>query len=131
MQSYIIWVVRDDRKCDFLFQVSDNTWNAYNRWPSQFSLYDDGQKVWYWGPDVKVSFDRPYGNYCQILDAPLSVGSGEFFLWEFPLAFWMEKHGYDVSYISNTDTHADPQGLLRAKGLLSVGHDEYWSRDDV
>ncbi len=127
LQSYLIWVVRDDRKCDFLFQVSDNTWNAYNRWPGQFSLYDDGQKVWYWGPDVKTSFDRPYGKYCQILDAPLSVGSGEFFLWEFPLAFWMEKQGYDVSYISNTDTHVDPDGFLRARGWLSVGHDEYWS----
>ena len=126
-QSYVIWVVRDDRKCDFLLQTSDNTWNAYNRWPSQFSLYDDGKAVWYWGPDVKVSFDRPYGKYCQILDAPLSVGSGEFFLWEFPLAYWMEQHGYDVSYISNTDTHADPQGMTRAKGWLSVGHDEYWS----
>ena len=34
LQSYVIFVVRDDRKADFLFQVSDNTWNAYNRWPS-------------------------------------------------------------------------------------------------
>jgi hypothetical protein len=127
LQSYIIWVVRDDRACDYLFQTSDNTWNAYNRWPSQFSLYDDGKKVWYWGPDVKVSFDRPYGKYCQILDAPLSVGSGEFFLWEFPLAYRMEQHGHDVSYISNTDTHSDPDGLLRAMGWISVGHDEYWS----
>src|SRR5262249_45094514 len=46
-----------------------------------------------------------------------------------PLAFWMEKEGYDVSYISNYDTHSDPRGLLRAKGWLSVGHDEYWSLD--
>ena len=45
----------------------------------------------------------------------------------FPLAFWMEKEGYDVSYISNIDTHSDPQGLLRSKGFISVGHDEYWS----
>jgi hypothetical protein len=127
LQSYVIFVVRDDRKADFLFQVSDNTWNAYNRWPSQFSLYDDGKSVWYWGPDVKTSFDRPYGKYCQIFDAPLSVGSGEFLLWEFPLAYWMEEKGYDVTYISNTDTHADPSGLMRAKGFLSVGHDEYWT----
>src|SRR5262249_55051218 len=28
---------------------------------------------------------------------------------------------------SNVDTHADPTGLRRAKGWLSVGHDEYWS----
>ena len=127
LQSYVIFVVRDDRKADLLFQVSDTTWNAYNRWPSQFSLYDDGKKVWYWGPNVQTSFDRPYGKYCQILDAPLSVGSGEFLLWEFPLAYWMEQHGYDVTYISNLDTHSDPAGLSRGKGWLSVGHDEYWS----
>jgi len=41
----------------------------------------------------------------------------------------MEKEGYDVSYISNVDTHVDPKGLLRAKAFLSVGHDEYWSLD--
>ena len=129
LQSYVVFVVRDDRKADFLFQVSDNTWNAYNRWPSQFSLYDDGKKEWYWGPNVRVSYDRPYGKYCQIFDAPLSVGSGEFLLWEFPLAFWMEKQGYDLTYISNVDTHADAAGLKRAKAWLSVGHDEYWSRE--
>jgi hypothetical protein len=129
LQSYIVFIVRDDRICDFLFQCSDTTWAAYNRWPSQWSLYDDGKKVWYWGPDVRVSWDRPYGKYCQILDAPLSQGSGEFLLWEFPLAFWMEKEGYDVSYVSNVDTHSDPQGLLRGKAWVSVGHDEYWSLD--
>jgi len=127
LQSYVVFVVRDDRKADFLFQVSDTTWNAYNRWPSQFSLYDDGKKEWYWGPNVQTSFDRPYGKYCQVVDAPLSVGSGEFLLWEFPLAYWMEQHGYDLTYISNLDTHADVEGLRRAKGWLSVGHDEYWS----
>lgn len=129
LQSYVIFVVRDDRKADFLLQVSDNTWNAYNRWPSQFSLYDDGKAQWYWGPDVQVSFDRPYGKYCQIFNAPLSVGSGEFLLWEFPFTFWAEQRGYDVTYISNVDTHADPAGLKRAKGWISVGHDEYWSLD--
>src|SRR5262249_28850988 len=74
-----------------------------------------------------VSWDRPYGKYCQIFDAPLSQGSGEFLLWEFPLAYWMEQHGYDVSYISNVDTHADAAGLLRGRCFLSVGHDEYYS----
>ncbi|MBI4602869.1 MAG: hypothetical protein HY721_13005 [Planctomycetes bacterium] len=129
LQSYAIFILRDDRAADFIFQCSDTTWQAYNRWPSQFALYDDGKKEWYWGPEVDVSFDRPYGKYCQILDAPLSTGSGEWFLWEFPLAFWMESRGYDVTYISNLDTHADPAGLRRAKGFLSVGHDEYYSGD--
>ena len=127
LQSYIIFIVRDDRRSDFLYQCSDNTWQAYNRWPSQFSLYDDGKNEWYWGGGVQVSFDRPYGKYCQILEQPLSIGSGEFFLWEFPFVYWLEAHGFDVSYISNTDTHSDPSGLLRARGLISCGHDEYWS----
>ncbi|MEM9659961.1 MAG: N,N-dimethylformamidase beta subunit family domain-containing protein, partial [Planctomycetota bacterium] len=107
--------------------ASDHTWQAYNRWPSQFSLYDDGDSPWYWGGDVQVSFNRPYGKYCQIVDQPLSIGSGEFFLWEFPFVYWLEAEGYDVSYISNQDTHDDFEGLLRGQGLLSVGHDEYWT----
>jgi hypothetical protein len=131
LQSYVIFVVRDDRPCDFLFQVSDTTWAAYNRWPDLWSLYDDGTPPhnWYTGPGVAVSFDRPYGKYRQILDAPLSQGSGEWLLWEFNLAYWMEANGYDVSYISNLDTHADPAGLRRAKAFISQAHDEYWSLD--
>jgi hypothetical protein len=39
----------------------------------------------------------------------------------------MEQHGYDVSYISNIDTHADSVRLLKAKSFISIGHDEYWS----
>ncbi len=128
LQSYVIFIVRDTRRADFIFQCSDTTWQAYNRWPSQFALYDDGNSVWYWGPDVQVSFNRPYGKYCQILDAPLSTGSGEWFLWEFPFAYWLESLGYDVTYVSNLDTHAaTPPDLRRAKGFLSVGHDEYWT----
>jgi hypothetical protein len=127
LQSYVIFIVRDDRKADLLFQCSDTTWQSYNRWPSQFSLYDDGRSEWYWGPGGDISFDRPYGKYCQILDQPLSIGSGEWFLWEFPLAYWLEQQGYDVTYISNIDAHADPAGLMRARGLLSVGHDEYYT----
>jgi len=126
-QSYVIFIVRDDRKADLLFQCSDNTWQAYNRWPDQYALYDDGQSEWALKPGVRVSYDRPYGKYCQILDAPLSQGSGEFLLWEFPFAYWLEREGYDVTYCSNTDTHSDPDSLFRAKGFLSVGHDEYWS----
>lgn len=126
-QSYVIFIVRDDRRADFVFQCSDNTWQAYNRWPDQFALYDNGEHQWWWGGNVQVSYNRPYGKYCQILDAPLSTGSGEWFLWEFPFAYWLEEQGHDVTYISNLDTHADPRGLLRGKGLLSVGHDEYWS----
>ena len=127
LQSYIIFTVRDDRECDFLYHCSDNTWQAYNRWPSKYSLYDSAENEWHWGAEVRVSYQRPYGKYRQILDAPLSIGSGEFFLWEFPMVHWLESQGYDVSYQSNADTHAYPDRLLKTRGLLSVGHDEYWT----
>ncbi|WP_422924014.1 N,N-dimethylformamidase beta subunit family domain-containing protein [Singulisphaera sp. PoT] len=128
-QSYVIFIVRDDRACDFLFQCADTTWSAYNRWPDQWALYDDGKNEWYLGPRVRVSWDRPYGKYCQVADNPLATGTGSFMLWEFPLSYWLEKEGYDVSYISTVDTHTDAPGLMRARGFLSVGHDEYWSRE--
>ena len=39
-QSYVIFIVRDDRPADVLFQCSDNTWQAYNGWPVQvFALH--------------------------------------------------------------------------------------------
>lgn len=128
-QSYVIFIVRDNRAADFIFQCSDNTWQAYNAWPDNFSLYKNERKdgkLLVGG--IKVSFDRPYGRYVQIFDNPLSQGSGEFLLWEFPLAFWMEQQGYDVTYCSNSDVHNDVKCLTRAKAFLSVGHDEYWSR---
>ncbi|HZR79456.1 MAG TPA: N,N-dimethylformamidase beta subunit family domain-containing protein [Candidatus Binatia bacterium] len=128
-ESYLIFVVRDDREADFVFQCSDLTWQAYNRWPDRYSLYDDGEKFWAWGPDADVSFDRPYAKYSQLVDAPLSTGSGEWLLWEFPLAYWMEREGYDVTYVSSVDTHRDPMAHARAAGFLSVGHDEYYTME--
>jgi hypothetical protein len=131
LESYLIWVVRDDRKADLMFQVSDLTWQAYNRWPAWRSLYDWKDEPWRTTPGARVGFDRPYGFYYNLLPAgfvPHSGGSGEFLLWEFPLAFWLEGQGYDVTYASNLDTHNDADGLLRVKGFLSVGHDEYWTR---
>jgi hypothetical protein len=133
-EAYFIFIVRDDRKADLLFQASDMTWLAYNRWPQWRSLYDLGTAPWGASDDkvgYDVGFDRPYALYWNGYPAgfhPLTNGSGEFLMTEFPLAFWLEKEGYDVTYISNVDTHADAKGLLRAKVFLSVGHDEYWTR---
>jgi hypothetical protein len=118
-----VFIVRDNRKAAVLFQVSDNTWAAYNRWPDDFSLYTDPRHSW--APGVAVSFDRPYGKYPQIFDHPLSVGSGEFLLWEFPLVYWLERQGHDVTYTSNSDMLSESE-FTRARVFLSVGHDEYW-----
>ncbi|MCP5560295.1 MAG: hypothetical protein H7A55_21300 [Verrucomicrobiaceae bacterium] len=122
-QSYVVFIVKDDRPADILFQCSDNTWQAYNRWPENESLYTDPRAAH--APGVSVSFDRPYGKYVQIFENPLSFGSGEFLLWEYPLCFWLESQGYDVTYCSNSD-NLEPANLSRCKAMISVGHDEYW-----
>jgi hypothetical protein len=132
-EAYVIFIVRDDRKADLLFQCSDLTWLSYNRWPNWRSLYDYETNPW--GASNRrigydVGFDRPYAIYWNGFPAgfePLTNGSGEFLMIEFPLAFWLEQEGYDVTYISNVDTHADGPGLLRGKVFVSVGHDEYWT----
>lgn len=128
-QSYLTFVVTDGRPADVLFQCSTHTWQAYNLWPDGYSLYHNDR------PDkkplvsgVRASFDRPYARYPQVSDNPLSLGSGEFLLWEFPFAYWLEEHGYDVTYCTNGDVHRSADLPARCKAFLSVGHDEYWTR---
>lgn len=125
-ESYIIFIVTDERPVDILFQCSDNTWQAYNRWPSNYSLYTNPKGTS--GPWNSVSFDRPYGRqsqYTGIVNDPLSFGSGEFISFERPFSYFLEKEGYDVSYCANCDMLTPTRGL-KAKAFLSVGHDEYW-----
>jgi hypothetical protein len=129
-QSQIWFVVRDDSSTsDILFQSSFTTFLAYNHYGTQdrHSLYGfnstGGQRA------LKVSFDRPLG---QVTTDP---GRYDNMLnYEYPMARWLESQGYDVSYVTNMDVHADPNLLLQHKTFMSVGHDEYWSqamRDNV
>lgn len=122
-QNYIVFIVTDDRPADILFQCSDNTWQAYNKWPLNTSLYTHPKDIQ--GPWAHVSFDRPYARYGQIYDNPQSYGSGEWLCFEYPMAYWLEQHGYDVTYCSNSDLITPERGL-KCKAFLSVGHDEYW-----
>lgn len=125
-QSYVIFIVRDDRPVGVLFQCSDNTWQAYNGWPYKSSIYTHPKGNQ--GPWADVSFDRPYGReaqYSGIVNDPLSVGSGGYLTFEFPLAYWLEQQGVDVSYCSNSDMIAPDRGM-KCKAFISVGHDEYW-----
>ena len=128
-QAYIVFVVRDDaRPSDLVFQSSVTTFAAYNNWGGN-SLYAFNSAD---GPTRKVSFDRPYAMvpYGIRLD-----GAGDFLRrWEYNALRWLEREGYDVTYITDVDTHERSGTLLGHRAFLSVGHDEYWSwamRDHV
>ena len=109
---YIIFVVRDDRSSSSLvYQQSVNTYQAYNIWGGT-SLYTVNPRA------VKVSFNRPYAG---------GLGTGQFLSYEFNMVGFLEREGYDVTYTTNVDTHERGAFLVKHKGFLSVGHDEYWS----
>ena len=133
-EAYFIFVVADERKTDILFQVSDFTWQSYNRWPFRRSMYDGppGSGGSRKPTSFASGFNRPYGIFWNGWPAafePMSNGSGEFLMTEFELAYWLEKNGYDVSYISQMDVHENGPTLLRGTTYLSVGHDEYLTEE--
>ncbi len=119
--SHIVFVVRNDTSSSpIVFQTSDTTWQAYNEYGGN-SLYS-GEP---WGRAVKVSYNRPF---TVREDTP--SGRDSFFGSEYAMIRWLERNGYDVSYISGIDTDRDGAALLDGHDVfLSVGHDEYWSGD--
>lgn len=118
-QSYIIFVVRDDSSVSpYLFQSAPTTSQAYNNWGGK-SLYPYNSTNN--APARKVSFDRPYAR------SSFWGGAGNFTEWELGFARFMERTGYDVSYITNLDLHANGSLLLRHRSFVAAGHDEYWS----
>jgi len=127
-QSFIVFVVRDDaRETPIVFQSSVTTFAAYNNWGGK-SLYGFNSGN---APARKVSFNRPYASnpYGVRLD-----GASDFLRrWEYNAIRFLEGDGYDLTYLTDVDTHQRevPRG---ARIFLSVGHDEYWSwamRDHV
>lgn len=115
-QSYIPFVVYDERRADYLFQIPFTTWQAYNNFGGK-SLYDfnsTSNKRAY-----KVSFNRPLAQ---------GWGAGYLIAWEICMLRFLEREGFDVNYVSDYETHINPNLLPLYKTLIVAGHDEYWTR---
>ncbi|MEQ8789603.1 MAG: twin-arginine translocation signal domain-containing protein [Pirellulaceae bacterium] len=100
------------RRAKILLQLSTNTDNAYNNWGG-YSLYA------YNGRDKvqgrRVSFARPMPGACIRR-------------WELPFIEWCETQGIQLDYAVNNDLEMHPELLDRRQLVVSVGHDEYWSK---
>jgi Domain of unknown function (DUF4082)/Bacterial Ig-like domain/Bacterial Ig domain/Purple acid Phosphatase, N-terminal domain len=117
--SHVMFVVRDDDGAsELLFQTSDTTWQAYNRYGGN-SLYTGGPGT---GPGraYKVSYNRPFTTRGY---AP----EDWVFNAEYPMVRWLERNGYDMSYSTGVDGQRRGAELLEHETVMSVGHDEYWS----
>jgi len=131
-QNYIVFCVRDDsRVAALLYQLPVTTYEAYNDYPYDNSTGKSLYAFNSFGANtvggseaaVKVSFDRPYS-----WDGLGGVYSNTFLYWDYPTVRWLEMSGYDVTYATDVDIHANGNMLLNYRGILSGGHDEYWSK---
>ncbi|WP_169735482.1 DUF4082 domain-containing protein [Actinokineospora inagensis] len=115
------FVVRNDSSTsDIVVQTSDETWQAYNKYGdkpnvNEFSLYEGGFSGSADGRSYKVSYNRPYRN----------SGTSSYLNAEYPMIRFLERNGYDVSYLTGVDITRNPALLKNHKVYLSSGHDEY------
>ena len=117
-QRYVpLTVVDESSTAALVVQNAVTTWEAYNNWGG-YNLYN--------GPDGTfatrsrvVSLDRPYAG----------DGSGDFLGDEFPLVYFAESYGLDVTYWTDLELHQKGEQLLgNHRALVTLGHDEYWTR---
>jgi hypothetical protein len=125
--SHIAFIVRNDASTsDLFFQTSDATWQAYNGYGGN-SLYTGSVPGFPSGHASKVSYNRPF------ITRSGGAGGGAQEDWlfnsEYPMLRWLERNGYDVSYTTNVDTERFGSLILQHKVFMSVGHDEYWSKE--
>ncbi len=63
------------------------------------------------------------------MDIPLDPEANFFVQWDIHFVRWVESNGFAVDYCTNVDLHAEPTLLNDYSLFLSIGHDEYWSKE--
>lgn len=112
-QAYVPFTLRDDASTASILVVqSQLTWQAYNT-AGGHDLYNEG---------AAVSFRRPYRDD----RIRYSHGAGEYFWLEYRIVRWLERNGFDVTYIADFDLHRAPVPES-TDVMLFCGHPEYWT----
>jgi hypothetical protein len=102
------------------FQTADETWHAYNPYGGH-SVYDNA--TWTLTDRAyKVSYNRPFN--ADKLESATWIYSAEY-----PMVQWLEANGSDITYFTSVDAARSGSLISNHKIYLSVGHDEYWSKD--
>ena len=125
--NHIVFIVRNDASnSDIYLQFPDATWQAYNGYGGTSNY--DGTTSWPSGHAVKVSYNRPFFPYNSLFNT-----DGREADWymnaEYPMIRWLERNGYDVTYTSCNDIAKNGSRILNHKVYISLGHDEYWSKE--
>ena len=129
--NQVIFIVREDKPSpgsEVLVKIPTSTYQAYN-WFGGKSLYNYNSSL----PNLadgaprafSVSFERPFQD--------IASGADEnwFLKVDYPMVYWLEKEGYDISYTDGVAIDEKPESLLNHKVVLISGHDEYWSGKEL
>jgi hypothetical protein len=146
-QSYVVFVVTDHNDhADVVFELPVNTYQAYNFWGGRSAYAWGGGDAVPWGSTpgrqaTVISFNRPYAASTNPA-AAFGMGAGEFLCnvqpvstgypissagWDYNLVRWLEREGYNVTYVTNVDVQNFPGLFNRRRVFISGAHDEYWS----
>ena len=126
-------------QAEILLCIADATYAAYNFWGGR-SLYGFTTRGIYWwsyGPSLdsyhgqyqiprafRVALSRPYRD---------EFSFPKWQQWEVPLIRWLARNGIAIEICTATDLHKDQANhtdlLKNYRLLVSVGHDEYWSKE--
>jgi hypothetical protein len=135
-ENHIPFIVRaDGRARDLLVVMPTNTWQAYNAWGGKsIYVYNSSERPTVIGAKgtgpyalqeraAKVSFDRPMTNVIAEYNWVLRT--------EFPLIWWLERQGYNLTYTDDLGVHSQPAELRPplTKTVAIAGHSEYWTKE--
>jgi hypothetical protein len=100
-----------------LVVVPQNTYLAYNKFGGTSAYINETNKSVYNKPHAtKISLNRPYH-------------TREWSNWDYPLTRFLEREGYDVSYVTDADVDTDPNILQQHQMAIVSGHSEYWTKN--
>jgi hypothetical protein len=113
---YPFVVTNPSSHSDIVVQTSDQTWEAYNMYGGADLYQGNGP-----APDGRA--------YAVSYNRPMNVsGANGIFGSEYAMLQWLERNGYDVSYLSGIDVSTQGGLLLNHKVYMASGHDEYWNQ---
>ena len=142
--SFGFFVVKPSTVVDAMLVLSTSTWAAYNNWGGP-SFYTGGHtsslkrplppgflsknnlqrfrqaRLQDWTPiEHKAFASKGYSQW--------SMAAG-WANWEYLFVQWAEAAGYKLGFATSQDLIDDPEVLDQTNLYLSVGHDEYWTRE--
>lgn len=106
--TQVSFVVRGT-SASIAIHIPVSTYQAYNGFFGQ-SLYGNEEPT----RARRVSFDRPV----QAITGP-----------ERAFVEWIEANGFAADYATSVDLHATASTLNNRRLFISIGHDEYWSKE--